>query len=249
MIPPGARTPGAASTARRRGWRRAARACGPALLVAVLLAPARAADDRATATHRFDDVAYWTSVFDDPERDAWQKPAALVAALAIPAGATVADLGAGTGYFEPHLSRAVGPGGAVLAVEVEPNLVAHLRQRAEREQLANVSPLLASLDNPRLPPASADLILIADTYHHLDRRREYLPQLARALRPGGRVAVVDWKPGRLPEGPEPAHKLPPDQVVAEMEAAGFTLGARPDLLPYHYVLIFHPEPRSPGGAK
>ena len=209
-----------------------------ALLVLLLLAPSWADDDRATATHRFDDVAYWTKVFDDPKRDAWQKPAELVAALRIPAGATVVDLGAGTGYFARHLSQAVGPDGAVLAVEVEPRLVAFLRDRAEREQLANVAPVLASFDNPRLPRASADLILVADTYHHLDHRRRYLPQLARALRPGGRVAIVDWKPGTLPEGPDPAHKLPPEQVVAEMQAAGFALVGQPDMLPYHYVLIF-----------
>lgn len=209
-----------------------------ALLVLLLVAPSRADDDRATATHRFDDVAYWTKVFDDPKRDAWQKPAELIAALHIPTGATVVDLGAGTGYFARYLSRAVGPDGAVLAVEVEPRMVAFLLTRAEREQLANVAPLLASFDNPRLPRASADLILIADTYHHLDHRRRYLPLLARALRPGGRVAIVDWKPGTLPEGPEPGHKLPPAQVVAEMQAAGFALVGQPDMLPYHYVLIF-----------
>jgi predicted methyltransferase len=215
----------------------------PALLVAfVLLALATAVraeeDDRATATHRFDDVAYWAKVFDDPQRDAWQKPAELVAALQLPAGGTVVDLGAGTGYFERYLARAVGPDGSVLAVEVEPRLVVYLRDRAEREQLANVTPVLASFDNPRLPRAGADLILVADTYHHLDHRRRYLPLLARGLRPAGRIAVVDWKPGQLPEGPEPAHKLAPERVIAEMKGAGFALVAQPDVLPYHYVLIF-----------
>ena len=153
----------------------------------------------------------------------------------------MADLGAGTGYFARYLSQAVGPTGAVLAVEVEPTLIDYLRDRAEREQLANVAPLLASLDNPRLPPASIDLILIADTYHHLDHRRAYLPLLTRALRPGGRIAVVDWKPGKLPEGPEPSHKLAPEKVIAEMRDAGLTLVGQPDILPYHYVLIFQRE--------
>ena len=209
-----------------------------ALLILLLLATAAAADDRATATHRFDDVKYWRKVFDDPKRDAWQKPAELVAALQVPEGATVVDLGAGTGYLTGHLSRAVGPQGSVLAVEVEPNLVEFIRQRAEREQLANVSPLLGSFDNPRLPRGAADLIVVLDTYHHFDHRRRYLPYLAAALRPGGRIAVIDWKPGKLPQGPEPDHKLPPEQVVKEMTAAGFELVAQPELLPYHYVLIF-----------
>jgi predicted methyltransferase len=237
----------AATPRRRASAAHAPQSAWVLALLVLLLASVLAADDRATATHRFDDVAYWRTVFDAPERDAWQKPAALVAALRIPAGATVVDLGAGTGYFAPHLSRAVGPDGAVLAVEVEPRLVAHLRDRAEREQLANLTPVLASLDTPRLARTSADLILVVDTYHHLDHRRRYLPQLARALRPGGRVAVVDWKPGRLPEGPDPEHKLTAEQVVAEMQAAGFELVARPDLLPYHYVLIFDAKPRSPEG--
>jgi SAM-dependent methyltransferase len=126
----------------------------------------------------------------------------------------------------------------VLAVEVEPTLVAHLRQRAEAEHTPTVVPILASKDNPRLPVAGVDLILVADTYHHLDHRHAYLPGLRRALRPGGRIAVVDWKPGTLPEGPPPAHKLPPEQVIEEMRAAGFTLLASPDLLPYQYVLVF-----------
>jgi predicted methyltransferase len=215
----------------------------PSLLL--LAAAAQAApptpSDRATATHSFADVKQWSKVFDDPKRDTWQKPRELVAALALPAGATVADLGAGTGYFEPYLAAAVGPTGSVLAVETEPTLVAHLRQRAEQQQLASVTPLLASFDNPRLPAASLDLLLIVDTYHHLDHRRRYLPQLARALRPGGRIAIVDWKPGKLPEGPAPDHKLPPEQVIAEMQAAGYTLVAQPDVLPYQYFLIFNAE--------
>lgn len=221
---------------------RAARlALGLLLLAAAAPAAPPTPSDRATATHSFADVAQWAKVFDDPRRDAWQKPRELVAALELPAGATVADLGAGTGYFEPYLAAAVGPTGSVLAVETEPTLVAHLRQRAEQEQLATVTPLLASFDNPRLPAASLDLLLIVDTYHHLDHRRRYLPQLARALRRGGRIAIVDWKPGKLPEGPGPDHKLPPEQVIAEMQAAGYTLVAQPDLLPYQYVLIFNAE--------
>src|SRR5687767_12325166 len=88
--------------------------------------------------HRFEDADRWARVFDDPERDAWQRPAEVVALSAITPGMTVADVGAGTGYFAAHLSRAVGDGGRVLALDVEPDMVRYLEERARREQLANV---------------------------------------------------------------------------------------------------------------
>lgn len=195
----------------------------------------------ATARHAFDDVAHWTRVFDDPARDAWQKPAELVAALGLRPGATVADLGAGTGYLARHLSSAVGPRGSVLAADTEPALVEHLRRRAEEEGLANLVPILASADNPRLPAGSADVVLIVDTYHHLDDRIAYARRLAAALAAGGRVAIVDWQKRALPVGPGLDHKLAREQVVAEMTEAGYRLEAEPDLLPYQYFLVFAPS--------
>jgi len=203
--------------------------------------------DDATVRHAFDDVAHWERVFDDPARDEWQKPAEVVAALALAPGATVADLGAGTGYFVPHLARAVGPTGAVLAADVEPALVAHLRRRAEKEGLANVVPILASTDNPRLPARGVDVVLLIDTYHHVDDRVAYARRLAGALAPGGRVAIVDWQKRELPVGPpDLAHKLAREQVVTEMRAAGYQLVAEPELLPYQYFLLF--APAAPAGS-
>ena len=201
---------------------------------------AAAKGDDATAHHAFDDVKHWSQVFDDPARDAWQKPHAVVAALGLAPGATVVDLGAGTGYFAKDLSAAVGARGAVLAADTEPALVAHLRARAEREGLANLVPILASADNPRLPAAGADVVLIVDTYHHIDDRVAYLRRLKDALKPSGRVAVVDWQKRDLPVGPELAHKLAREQVIDEMSRAGYRLTAEPELLPYQYFLIFTP---------
>jgi len=205
-------------------------------------APPPPSDD-ATSHHDFADVEYWGSVFDDPARDAWQKPKELVAALDIRRGSVVADLGAGTGYLSRRLSTAVGAEGTVLAVETEPNLVVHLRQRAEREKTSNVVPILASPADPRLPVGGVDLILIVDTYHHFDDRRTYLPALRRFLRPGGRIAIVDWQKRELPVGPELDHKLAREQVLDEMQASGFTLAAEHTMLPYQYFLIFSPDPR------
>jgi len=196
----------------------------------------------ATSHHSFADVARWRTVFDDPKRDAWQRPDQVVRALALWPGACVADLGAGTGYFEHHLARAVGANGTVLAVDTEPNLVTWLRARAEKEGTRNVVPILASPDNPRLPSASVDVILIVDTYHHVDDRLAYLRRLRPALRAGGRVVVVDWQKGNLPVGPPPEHKLAREQVVDEMQAAGWVLAdERVDLLPYQYFLVFRPR--------
>lgn len=195
---------------------------------------------RATTNHRFDDVGKWQKVFDEPTREIWQKPKELVAALGLQPGMAVADLGAGTGYFVKRLAEAVGKDGVVYAVEVEPNLVAHLRERAERERTRNVVPVLASLDNPRLPRRGLDLVLIVDTFHHLDDRLAYLRRLRASLTDRGRVAIVDWKEGELEQGPPPDHKLPRAQVVKEMTAAGYTLLREPTFLSYQYFLIFVP---------
>jgi predicted methyltransferase len=235
------------------------RALGATLCLAVFVtgpvaraerpAPADAGSDRATSDRRFDDTTYWSKVFDDPKRDEWQRPGELIEALAVTPGMIVADIGAGTGYFSKRLSAAVGSGGAVFAVEVEPNLVAHLRDRAEKEKTANVVPVLASANDPRLPPASVDLALFVDAYHHVDGRRAYLATLRRSLKPSARVAIVEWKPGKQPFGPkEEDHKIARDKVVSEMEAAGFELMPASDPLPHQYLLIFRTRPSPEAGG-
>ncbi len=193
---------------------------------------------RATSHRSFDDVEQWISVFDKPEREKWQMPAKVVETLQLKRGQTVADLGAGTGYFVPHLAEAVGKNGTVYAVEVEPNLIAHLLERAEKEGLTQVVPVLTSKDAPRLPHGRLDLVLIVDTFHHLDYRPDYLAKLAKVLTPRGRIVVIDWMKKPLPEGPKPDHKLRRAQVVEEMTAAGYELVESPDFLPYQYFLIF-----------
>ncbi|MEW6268443.1 MAG: class I SAM-dependent methyltransferase [Thermodesulfobacteriota bacterium] len=223
----------------RRGRR--ATALGLAGALAVLLAVAHTGRaQHATTQHDFADVEHWGRVFDDPQRDTWQKPDAVVQALGLAPGMTVADVGAGTGYFSRRLSQAVGPRGAVLAAEPEPALVAHLRERAEREGTANLVPILASKDNPRLPAGSTDVVLIVDTWHHIDDRIAYARRLKDALKASGRVAIVDWQKRELPVGPPTAHKLAREQVVEELQGAGYRLVAEPDVLPYQYFLVFAP---------
>jgi len=204
---------------------------------------------RPTADHRFDDAEAWSKVFDDPKRDAWQRPAALVAALGIEPDEVVVDLGTGTGYFLESLSRAV-PQGRVIAVDVEPNLLAFVERRVARQKLTNVVWRLAEKDDPKLVER-LDLVLVVDTYHHIGERSSYFKRLAKQLSPRGRVAIVDFRMGHFPVGPDDSHKLAPEVVEREMKLGGYALCKSWDGLPYQYVLIFAarcPATGAPKGA-
>lgn len=185
--------------------------------------------------HRFDDAASWSKVFDDPTRDEWQRPKDVVQAMSITPGTKVADVGAGTGYFEPYLSRAVGPTGKVIAVDVEPDMVRWIEDRAKREGLANVQAVLGAPDDPKLAAASVDRVLVVDTWHHVEDRRAYARKLASALAPGGAVYIVDFTK-ESPHGPPPAARLTPEEVSADLASAGLSPRRIDAGLPYQYVI-------------
>ena len=190
-----------------------------------------------THRHSFSDAERWAHVLDDPARDAWQKPHEVIEALALPENARVADLGAGTGYFSARLARMV-PGGKVYAADIEPDMVRYLGERAQREGFKNLVPVQSAPTDPRLPE-KVDLILLVDVYHHIDGRSEYFRRLRDALRPGGRIAIVDFRLD-APEGPPRSSRIPPEQVKAEMQAAGYAPAGTHDFLPQQYFLIFRP---------
>jgi|GEM_PF-534702 len=198
---------------------------------------ARHGGDHATVHHRFDDVEKWVGIFDDPGRAEWQKPEAVVEVLALEKKMAVADIGAGTGFFNPYLAAAVGKKGRVIAIDVERSLVDHMAERAEKEGTGVVVPRLGRFEDPALMPGEVDRILMVDTYHHIDNRRDYFRNLLPALRPGGQMVIVDFKPGDLPVGPKGNHKLPAEKVVAELAEAGWKVVAQPDVLPYQYVIV------------
>jgi cyclopropane fatty-acyl-phospholipid synthase-like methyltransferase len=212
--------------------------CAAALLAGALLPvqaqqPAPKPDDHMQ--HRFDDPARFAKSFDDPKRDAWQMPDRVIAALALKPNQSVADIGAGTGYFSMRLAKAV-PGGAVYAVDIEPNMVAHLKTRAASEKLTNVTPVLASPTSSNLS-TPVDLILVVDTYHHIGDRPAYFRALRSRLTPGGRIAIVDFRKD-APEGP-PAHfRFTPEQIKKEMADGGYVMDAEHDFLPRQHFLIF-----------
>ncbi len=186
--------------------------------------------------HRFEKADDWTKVFDDPARDAWQKPTQVVALMKIEAGSTVADLGTGTGYFLRYLSSAVGDKGKVLALDVEPDMIRYVKERAAREKLANVEARVTPLDDPGLGDATVDRILIVDTWHHIPDRGPYVKKLARALKPKGMVFVVDFTKD-AEHGPPKHHRLPPEQVVEELASAGLAAHVEKSELPDQYVVV------------
>lgn len=183
--------------------------------------------------HRFEHADEWAKQFDDPARDAWQQPDKVVAAMSITPGMTVADVGAGTGYFESRLSAAVGPNGKVVAVDIEPDMVRYMNERRVREKTFNVEVRLGSADDPKLD--AADRILIVDTWHHIDNREAYAKKLAAALKPGGMVFVVDFKL-ESEKGPPKHMRLAPAQVIAELSAAGLQARVVEVGLPDQYVV-------------
>src|SRR5262245_29666846 len=148
--------------------------------------------------HRFDDPVRYAKSFDDPARDGWQLPARVIDALTLSPTASVADIGAGTGYFSVRIAKAI-PRGTVYASDVEPSMVDYLRKRAAGEGLKNVVPVLAGAATPNLP-RPVDLALIVDTYHHLPDRPAYFRNLRKSLASGGRVAIVDFRKDS-PDGP------------------------------------------------
>jgi SAM-dependent methyltransferase len=185
--------------------------------------------------HSFGNAKQWAKEFDDPSRDAWQKPDEVLKALHLQRTDKVADIGAGTGYFSVRIAKRV-PDGKVFAVDIEPNMVRYVGERAEREHLNAVVPVLASADSPHLPEV-VDLVLIVDTYHHMQNRVAYFKKLRQSLRTNGRVAIIDFKVD-APEGPPPQFRNPPEKVTTELEKAGYTLVASHPFMPMQYFLVF-----------
>lgn len=172
--------------------------------------------------HDFKDAKAWSKMFDDPERDSWQKPEVVVQALGIDPGMVVADIGAGTGYFEGPLSQAVGETGKVLAIDVAPQMVDFMEARAAKDGWNNVTAKVAEPNDPGLEPASVDRILIVNTWHHIENRVLYAQKLHRALKPSGYLLIVDFNQ-QSPHGPPASERLKSDAVVQELGAAGFDL--------------------------
>lgn len=180
------------------------------------------------------DAGEYARVLEDPARDAWQKPHEVVMALSLKPDEAIADIGTGTGYFARRFARHAGK---VYAVDIDQKLL----DIAAKDAPPSLTTILAAPDDPRLPRASLDTIFFCDVLHHISGRPAYYSKLRAALKPGGRLVIVDFHKRELPVGPPPAMKLSASEVEAELKDAGFRLVRSFDFLPHQYFLVFQPE--------
>ena len=189
--------------------------------------------------HRFEDAEAWAKTFDDPARDAWQKPDAVIDWLELAPDARVADLGAGTGYFAVRLAKAV-PRGSVVGQDIEASMVEYMTKRFENEGILNATSAKGSAEASGLQ-GKFDLILVVDVFHHVDEPATYFASIGDLMAPGGRLVVVDFDPEAPEDAPGPPAKMRMsiDEVSASLDAAGWRPKRRnEELLPYQYILEF-----------
>jgi ubiquinone/menaquinone biosynthesis C-methylase UbiE len=173
----------------------------------------------------------YAKVLENPKRDEWQKPHEVITALKLRSGEVAADIGAGSGYFTRRLAHHTA---LVYAVDID----ARLLEMIGKQGIPKIRTIHAAADDPKLPDASVDTIFICDVLHHIDQRPAYYAKLAKALKPGGRIVIIDFFKKKLPVGPPESMKLSEEQVVEELKAAGFEKTAAHDFLPYQYFVEF-----------
>ena len=206
-----------------------------ALLFIAFIAGAATAQSVEHSRHSFGGAEKGAQVFDDPERDAWQKPHEVIPALKLAPDAVVADIGSGPGYFAARFAHVV-PKGRVYGADAEPDMVRYLAERAKREGLANLTAVAAKPSDPRIPSA-VDLVILVDTYHHVPDRERYFRNLQKSVKSGGRLAIIDFTLDS-PVGPPKSARVPADAVKKELARAGYVLAEEHAFLPNQYFLVF-----------
>jgi len=219
----------------------------PALFVAAaLVAGGTVAPDAQTArTHPVTGRQYAPTMsvegapwLERRERDREEEPDLALRLLKVPKGAMVGDVGAGSGYMSLRLARLVGAEGRVYAVDVQPGMLQLLQQNAAKAKLANVVPVLGAVDDPKLPAGALDLIIMVDVYHEFSEPQKMLQRMREALKPGGRLALWEYR-AEDPEVPIlPLHKMTKAQVKTEVELEGFKQQRVFDDLPWQHLIVF-----------
>ena len=212
------------------------------LLLAVCLFIAEPLIAQAQHQHRRpDDTKQYLEQLDSTERDRYQKPAQVIEALRVKPGMAVGDLGSGSGYFTRRFVEAVTETGIVYAIDVEPEMLAYVKESVIHMHTAFTAEfILARPDSPKLPFESIDLLFVCNTIHHLEERSKYFRDLQSSLRPGARIAIIDFYPDeRSGELGFPKHHLVSrDTVIREMAEAGYKLEREHSFLPKQYFLEF-----------
>lgn len=175
-------------------------------------------------------------VRDSRERE--EEPAKLLASLGVKPGQTVCDLGCGNGFYALRLAKLVGPKGRVLAVDIQPEMLELLSDRAKSRGVTNIETIVGAIDDPRLPQGAVDLVLLVDVYHEFSHPPEMLAAIRRSLRPEGRVALVEFRTEDPAVPIKPLHKMTQAQCLKEFEANGFKLVGQFVGLPWQHVLFF-----------
>ena len=175
---------------------------------------------------------------EDPQRLEWMPPAEVIRLLGVRPGMVVADIGAGTGFFAIPISRAVRPSGRVLAVDIEPQMLEMLREKLRSEDAGRIEIIAGTARATGLPGSCCDVVLLANVWHEFDEREEVLAEMRRILRPGGRVAIFDWRPGvERPPGPPLEHRISPEEVSRTLTANGWSVSGTHRIGPYSYLVI------------
>ena len=182
------------------------------------------------------------SELEGPDREEWQRPDKIMDVLGIGEASVVADLGAGSGWFTPRLARRVGPNGMVYAEDVQRPMIQAIKIRVDRLGLKNVTTVLGTASDPRLP-VPIDAVLIVDAYHEMEQPVALLRNVAKSLKPTGRIGIVDFTKDGGGPGPAMEERVDPDAVIRDAQAAGLVLRSRETFLKYQYMLVFE-KPRS-----
>lgn len=170
-------------------------------------------------------------------REKQQRTDLLIKALELQPGEVVADVGAGSGYFTFRMGKLV-PRGKVLAVDIQPEMLALIEKKKKEEKVANVETVLGSETDPNLPTGAVDVVLMVDAYHEFAYPREMMEAVVRALRPGGRLVLVEYRAEDPTVPIRPLHKMTQEQVKKEMAATGLRFRQNKDLLPQQHLLVF-----------
>jgi ubiquinone/menaquinone biosynthesis C-methylase UbiE len=179
-------------------------------------------------------------LLEDAGRDTWQKPEEILNALDIKKGQIIADIGAGSGYLTVKLSERVGMMGTIYAADIQQEMLDYINKRLAEKGIKNVTLVLGTMDDPKLPQNSLDIAILLSTYHEIAQPIDFMKKIKLALKPKGRLAILEFS-DESPIGPPIQVRLPEDLVINELKEAGFTLSQRHTfILPYQYFLVFSP---------